>query len=1077
MLSAFYHGRNPVSHHVDAYNQFLTVDVPRVILETCHIKGTHGGKSCALIPEKVTLVPPSLSVPGALFTKSTYTMSVRTSFRVHIQCDQVSREYTCSTVICALPLMLGCCLDTAPTSSDPVSQQGCFVVNGKLKTVVMQETMCNNTPIITTALDRHGRRQVLCQFRSLADGSYKSTSTLKLVLTASGVTVDIPYLGRVDIVDAWVLLGVRTTTRIMSLMLHYACEHTTLVGTVCTTLFSHRILDTPEVVAQRLCAELGCASSEHLLKCIRREVLPHVGPCERTKAEHLGDILRQMILVKLHLAPCTDRNSYNTKRVQNVRFLLGTLLRQSVHQYVRTCSYNLLRTLESGQFLQLSRVLQIPKITQKFQFAFATGKWGFSARGEPRDGVVQVLTTTNQSSVMSHLRRLNTNINRDGAQLAPRQVHPSTYGVLCCAETPEGKSCGLIKSLAQFCHIRCAYRTGPIDEYLQRQLDFTLPASGGAHVRLNGRVLGHVASSAQELYEWLRGRRALQILPYDVELLRDVDCSAVQIWCDGGGAMIPLLRADRLARASEILDTLPPSFQWSELMRCGCVEYMGVQEARQSWVYISSTVEGCSPDHTHVEVHPTSQFGINAACIPFPEHNQAPRNIYATVMTKQAVPNTETVCAGYADVDIQPELQLPLTRTRTYLSSPLRHAPLGVNVMLGIMSMSYNQEDSLIMNRASLERGLFRTLSIEYFSCSESLIGKHTTHIGNPEHAAIVHGKQHGDYSKLSSLGFAPPGTTLEQGTVLLQAYTKIKRTKREVHCQDCSILYQGPHPGVVDSVRVCSSARNELWIQLKVVVEHMPETGDKLCSTCGQKGVVGAVVAPEDMPFNLHGETLDVVINPHAIPSRMTVGLLLEMISGVSAVVTGAFQDGTAFQATAATGAEKVSLLQDTLRQHGYAGHGAERFVDGRTGAMLPCLVFSGLAYYHRLKHMVRKKIHARHTGPTQLLTRQPIEGRARNGGLRIGEMERDALIAHGAAYVLRERLCLSADATHVDLCTHCGLLLTVGHVCSSCDTNETVSITLPYAFKLLTDELEACHIDVRLRRIRQSAAAAAVL
>jgi DNA-directed RNA polymerase II subunit RPB2 len=339
---------------------------------------------------------------------------------------------------------------------------------------------------------------------------------------------------------------------------------------------------------------------------------------------------------------------------------------------------------------------------------------------------------------------------------------------------------------------------------------------------------------------------------------------------------------------------------------------------------------------------------------------------------------------------------------------------------------------------------------------------------------------QNGNYSKLNDEGFMPPGTTIDPGDAIIGKIMVTnalgKRDRKETVQRDRSVLLYPNEPTVLDKVLVTLNKDGDKIYKCRTRATRIPQTGDKFSSTCGQKGTIGAIFNQEDMPFNEMGITPDCVINPHAIPSRMTIGLLLEMLLGKAACLEGQIGNGTAFRNITAQN------IGEVLVQHGYQSKGHEVMYDGRTGAMLKGTVFMGVAYYQRLKHMVVEKVHARNQGPVQILTRQPVEGRSRNGGLRFGEMERDTGIAHGASRFLQDRLCFSSDAFTLFVCNTCGMLaqnpqpekkheifvgmLKDGPYCQNCLSHENIQKTIvPYAFKLLKQELEACHFGMRLR------------
>jgi DNA-directed RNA polymerase III subunit RPC2 len=272
-------------------------------------------------------------------------------------------------------------------------------------------------------------------------------------------------------------------------------------------------------------------------------------------------------------------------------------------------------------------------------------------------------------------------------------------------------------------------------------------------------------------------------------------------------------------------------------------------------------------------------------------------------------------------------------------------------------------------------------------------------------------------------------------------------------------MVYRLPDPSYVDKVMISQTENESTVIKVQTRQTRRPELGDKFSSRHGQKGVVGIIANQEDMPFSDQGIVPDMIMNPHGFPSRMTVGKMLELLSGKAGVMNGTLEYGTAF------GGSSVEEMGNLLISHGFSYSGKDPLTSGITGESLPAYVFFGPIYYQKLKHMVQDKMHSRSRGPRAILTRQPTEGRSRAGGLRLGEMERDCLIAYGASQLLLERLMLSSDAHEVDICESCGLMGYHGW-CQTCKSSRGVTrMTMPYAAKLLVQELLSMNVLVRLK------------
>lgn len=405
-----------------------------------------------------------------------------------------------------------------------------------------------------------------------------------------------------------------------------------------------------------------------------------------------------------------------------------------------------------------------------------------------------------------------------------------------------------------------------------------------------------------------------------------------------------------------------------------------------------------------------------------------------------------------------------------------------------LIAWLYSQEDSLIFNRASVERGLFHSQYEKSYTDQEKSIGNLITeHIGLPDFS-VTSGIKNADlFSHLDEDGLPAKGCNIEHGRVIISKYKQINTSlsssstssgiteaadansrRQAAQFSDCSVYNRTNETGYVEDVILSSNGDGCRLVKVKLRFRRKPEIGDKFSSRHGQKGVIGMVYAPEDMLFNNQGISPDVIMNPHAIPSRMTVGHVLEMAMGTFAAAVGAIQDGTPFQY------DPYETIQANMSKLGYYFAGSECMRNGMTGNMLEVDIFMGVPYYQKLKHLVIDKIHSRTTGPVDMLTRQPVEGRSRDGGLRFGEMERDCTIAHGAANLLFSRLLINSDGYTMYVCTTCG---SVGHckdsvfnctVCTKADRHSSnqqgIVTTAPYAFKLLLQELTSMGIRVKL-------------
>jgi len=484
-----------------------------------------------------------------------------------------------------------------------------------------------------------------------------------------------------------------------------------------------------------------------------------------------------------------------------------------------------------------------------------------------------------------------------------------------------------------------------------------------------------------------------------------------------------------------------------------------------------------STRHTHLELFPAAMFGIAASIIPYPEHNQSPRNTYESAMAKQSL--------GFSSptYPISPHLrqhllvspQAPVVRTKTLDLLKIDERPLGQNCVVAVLSFEgYNIEDAIIMNKSSIERGLARSFFYRlYEGEAKQYLGgmRDTFEVPSPE-SNIRGYRGEKFYRLLEGDGVVSHESQVQGGDVVI-GRTSPPRFMEEYkefeikgpYRRDTSVAVRPSEAGVVDSVFMTENVEGGRMFKVRVRDMRIPEIGDKFASRHGQKGVIGLVVPQEDMPYTEEGIVPDVIINPHAFPSRMTVGQFIESIAGKAGALRGRAVDGSVFAG------ENIDQLEKTLNERGFEPTGREIMYDGKTGKKFEADVFVGVVYYQKLHHMVADKIHARARGQVQMLTKQPTEGRARGGGLRFGEMERDCLIAYGASMVLKDRLLDEADKTEIYVCEKCGLIAYYDakqrkYTCKiDGDQAKISTVVVAYAFKLLLQEMVSLNIAPRLK------------
>lgn len=836
------------------------------------------------------------------------------------------------------------------------------------------------------------------------------------------------------------------------------------------------------------------------IEVLTNDIFPHC-KTEKQKIYMLGYMTNILLQTSFGWLPESDRDSYINKRVDLTGPLLNNLLRNYFNKLVKDMKKQIIREINTGSWksnddyeniitkTNIYKIIKSTTIEQGIKRALATGDFGIKQINSNKVGVAQVLNRLTYLSSLSHLRRVNTPIDKSGKLVPPRRLHNSTWGFLCPAETPEGQSIGVVKNMAYLSHITINSNSSGLYDYIL-PIIINIDNYNGSYkdlddyvkVFINGSWVG-ITNEPEKIYNNLKDKKYKGIINIYTSIIFNSKLKEIRVCNDAGRITRPLLKVknNKILYSNSIIANIKSGeLNWDDLvvaikLEDSIIEYIDSYEQNNAMIAMTSnnlnnSNVGNIYHYSHCEIHPSTIFGILASCIPFPDSNQSPRNTYQSAMGKQAigmyVTNYDNRMDKTAYVLTYP--MRPLVETRIMNIIKLNNIPSGQQVIVAIMSHSgYNQEDSLLFNKGAIDRGLFlATIYHTEKDEDKKLFG--TEEIRCKPDKTKTKNIKFANYDKLNNQGIVPENTLIEDRDIIIGKVIPIKENKNDftktVKYSDGSISYRTHEESYIDKNYVESNGDGYNFCKVRIRNYRKPVIGDKFSSRHGQKGTIGNIIPEEDMPFTANGLKPDIIINPHAIPSRMTIAQLKETLLGKVLLELGLFGDGTSF------GDFEISTIIDKLNDLGYESKGNELMYNALTGEQLTMKIFIGPAFYQRLKHMVNDKQHSRSIGPMVNLTRQPAEGRSRDGGLRFGEMERDCMISHGASRFTKGRIYDASDAFSVFVCNKCGMIASFNnkehiHYCNTCSNrNDFKYVELPYACKLMFQELITMNVAPRI-------------
>ncbi len=1033
---------------------------------------------------------------------------------------------------------------------------GYFIVDGKEKVIIPQEKFGDNLIYIREVNDNTHDYSV--EVRSVSEDTSKPQRTFAIrriapspTYTNGQIMVFIPNVRKpIPLFIVFRALGIISDKDICKMIVHDLDKYSHYLQTLIPCVHDAGKIFNQMNAMEFIGSFTKVKTINESYNILINYLLPHVGEMNfRTKALYIGHMVFELLKVIHKDQPVTDRDSFKYKRVDNTGALMKDLFLEyanimyaEVYKKIdKELFYNKSTYIDEGDvepaddkylFMNLfnaKHFIEERYIEDGFKKAFK-GNWGAKSHTK-RVGVLQAINRLSYNSFMSHLRKINLQIDSSAKIVKPHMLHGSQWGVIDPVDTPDGGSVGFHKHMAIMCKITQHISVHDVIEWFTTnvkddsiKIHFLEECDHNdiatyTKIFINGLWLG-IVKDPYKLKKSFRESRLIGLIPSIVSFSFDILSNRVEIYSDEGRLTRPLLYfeeqkisykdiniekinwtqlvkgrvIDSRAGAKEVfhkIDVLKGTPPATLVKNKAILEYIDTSEAET--LYITTTID-VKPGHTytHCEIHPSLILGIMGNQIIFPEHNQLPRDVFSCGQSKQAVSLYHSNFFNRIDKMgvILNYGQKPICRSRylNYLNE--EQHPYGENAIVAIMChTSYNVEDSILINESAVKRGLFNTTYYNMYETYEETSASQTSNTNEKRIAYVLDynlqkTKPGYNYNELDKMGLIKPNTLVDDKTVLIGKISYPKNNPTTV--VDDSIFPKKGQLGYVDKTYITENDEGRRIAKVRIREDRKPAVGDKFASRAGQKGTIGVLIPEENMPFTKDGLRPDLIINPHALPSRMTIGQLVESIFGKMACIKGCGIDSTAFL----NKGPKDKIIGEILNQFDYHSSGNELMYNGMTGEQIESSIFIGPTYYMRLKHMVKDKINYRARGPRTLMTRQTNHGRANDGGLRIGEMERDGVIAHGMSTFLYDSLMNRGDAYKVAICNHTGTLAIYNkesdHFYSPIVDGpiqydvldkstyipnlitkygkEFSIVEIPYSFKLLMQELTSMNVQMRL-------------
>ena len=998
---------------------------------------------------------------------------------------------------------------------------GYFIINGSEKTCIGQEKVAENLVHCFDISKNNNKWQWIAEIRSIPDFKCISAKQISILMSTKNNGLGYPLYAQIPRVKVPIplfilfrALGIISDKDICNhIIININYDNNNKINDELVLLLKASIVESSICLDQEssinyitnnimytphntLDKEVGIKKKYNFtMDILNNDLFPHC-KTQKQKLYFMGYMVYQLLLTSVDSREIDQRDSYLNKRIELTGTLLNNLFRNYFNKLVKDMQKQIIKEINNGSWRSVEDFLNIINLTNIYKIvksttiengikrALSTGDFCIKhTNTNNKVGVAQVLNRLTYISSLSHLRRVNTPIDKSGKLVPPRKLHNTSWGFICPVESPEGGSIGVVKNISYMTHITIPCNSNSLYTYINPYIiTFEDPkfesVKNNVKVFINGCWVG-VVEEPFELYNLLKEKKVKGIINIYTSIIFNYNTNEINICNDSGRLTRPLLRVKNnklLLNENHIKMLMSSEITWDDLLTDikldeAVIEYIDPAEQNLSMIAMNPCdLKNKNILYNYCEIHPSTIFGIVASCTPFSQHNQAPRNTYQCAMAKQAigvyVTNFDSRMDKTSYVLTYPTR--PLVETRLMNLLKLNEIPSGSQVIVAIMTHTgYNQEDSVLINKGSIDRGLFQA-TIYHTEKDEDKKTNGDDEIRCRPDTSKTKGIKFGNYNKVNGDGVIPENTLVENGDIIISKIVPIKDARNDhtktIKYEDNSYIYRTREESYIDKNYLGRNGDGYNFCKVRIRSLRKPVIGDKFSSRHGQKGTVGNIIQEENMPFTSEGIRPDIIINPHAIPSRMTIAQLKETLLGKILVQLGLFGDGTSFEKF------DINDILSELQKLGYESKGNELLYSGTSGEQMETSVFIGPVFYQKLKHMVSDKMHSRSIGPMVNLTRQPAEGRSRDGGLRYGEMERDCMCSHGASRFNKGRLYDASDSFSVYVCKCCGMIVSYNdnkniHYCKMCENRTSFDyIEIPYTCKLLFQELITMNIAPRI-------------